>query len=137
MATFTNPDTVHRASVGAIAPAAWGDTVNDDLNFLYGDTGWTAVSSFSNGWINYGSTYFNAAYRKVGTRILLRGMIKSGTSGAAAFTLPTGYRPLSFVRTGGDSNTGWANIVVDTGGGVTPTGGTSFVSLDIVAFDTI
>ena len=31
---FTNPDSVHRASSGAVAPSGWGDTVNDDLNFF-------------------------------------------------------------------------------------------------------
>lgn len=36
MATWTNPDSVHRATAGAVAPYTWGDTVNDDLNFLAG-----------------------------------------------------------------------------------------------------
>lgn len=39
MAGFTNPDTVHRASTGATAPAAWGDTVNDDINFAVSSKG--------------------------------------------------------------------------------------------------
>jgi hypothetical protein len=31
---FVNPDTIHRPSTGAIAPTAWGDQLNDDLNNL-------------------------------------------------------------------------------------------------------
>ena len=34
MPTFTNLDSIHRASTGVVAPAAWGDQVNDDMNVL-------------------------------------------------------------------------------------------------------
>jgi hypothetical protein len=32
--SWTDPDLVHIAATGAVAPAAWGVVVNDDLNFL-------------------------------------------------------------------------------------------------------
>lgn len=31
---FVDPNTVHNPAAGAIAPAAWGDTVRDDLQYL-------------------------------------------------------------------------------------------------------
>lgn len=31
---FVDPDTVHNPASGAVAPAAWGDTVNADLNYF-------------------------------------------------------------------------------------------------------
>lgn len=34
MASFTNLDTIQRPSTGAVAPASWGDAVNDNCNFL-------------------------------------------------------------------------------------------------------
>lgn len=36
MTTFTNPDTLYRASAGTIPPVTWGDALNDDLNYLAG-----------------------------------------------------------------------------------------------------
>ncbi len=32
--TFVDPTTIHNPATSTIAPASWGDTVNDDLNFL-------------------------------------------------------------------------------------------------------
>jgi len=55
-------------------------------------TAWTAVS-FSNSWVNYGSGFQEAEYRKVGDMVQLRGNIKGGTLDAAGFTLPVGFRP--------------------------------------------
>ena len=54
MAGFTNPDTVHRASVGAIAPAAWGDTVNDDINFLASSGGNEVATNETTTALTYG-----------------------------------------------------------------------------------
>lgn len=64
-----------------------------DLNeLIIIDTGWIAVV-FENSWVNYGSGFEEAAYRKIGDRVQLRGLVKSGTVGAAIFTLPVGFRP--------------------------------------------
>jgi hypothetical protein len=62
------------------------------------DTGWTEVGSggsapaFQNSWVNFGGGYATAGYRKVGSQVFLKGVIKSGSS-SLAFTLPSGYRP--------------------------------------------
>lgn len=48
--SFVNPDSIHRPSDGKIAPSEWGDTINDDLNYLAGqvstlNTNLTAANS--------------------------------------------------------------------------------------------
>ena len=57
------------------------------------DSGWVAPT-FQNGWLNYdAAVYPAAAYRRIGTWVYLRGLLKSGTVGAVpAFTLPVGFR---------------------------------------------
>lgn len=44
-------------------------------------------------WTNYGDAFANAAYRKDGNRVQLRGLVKAGASGSVIFTLPAGFRP--------------------------------------------
>lgn len=53
---------------------------------------WTSVT-FQNSWTNVGSGYQDARYCKVGGVVYVEGLIKSGTIGLAAFTLPVGFRP--------------------------------------------
>ena len=60
---YVNPDTVHRPSTGTTAPAAWGDTVADDLNYIMSSGGvtWAGSSSFAyatgGSVVNYGHTF--------------------------------------------------------------------------------
>lgn len=139
MATFTNPDSVHRASTGAIAPATWGDTVNDDINFLYGDTAWIGAAgvTFTNGWVDFGGAS-PMGFRKVGTRIVMRGAVKSGTVNTAAFTMPTGYRPLTGTNFAVVSNGLFGYLIISTAGVVTPVSGSNaYFALDGITFDTI
>lgn len=57
------------------------------------DADWTSVS-FSNSWANFGLGFETAQYYKdVLGFVRIRGLIKSGSVGSAAFTLPVGYRP--------------------------------------------
>lgn len=52
------------------------------------------VSVFTNGWVNFGGAFLDAGYYKDAFGFVhLRGIIKSGTIGAVAFTLDAGYRP--------------------------------------------
>lgn len=53
---------------------------------------WTAPT-LTNSWVNFNSGFTPAGYRRIGDQIYLRGLISSGTVGAAAFTLPAGFRP--------------------------------------------
>jgi len=54
---------------------------------------WQSPPSFQNGWINFSAGYQDTRYRRIGDMVFIEGRIKSGTMGAAAFTLPAGYRP--------------------------------------------
>lgn len=46
-------------------------------------------------WTNYGDAFANAAYRKDGNRVQLRGLVKGGSGSSIVFLLPVGFRPLA------------------------------------------
>lgn len=60
---------------------------------------WRAIGSggepvFANAWVNFGSTFAAAAFRKDAAGLVyLKGLIKDGTINTNAFVLPAGYRP--------------------------------------------
>ena len=61
------------------------------------DSGWI-VPTLQSGWVNYDASYTPASYRKIGSMVYLRGMLRNGTlannSGTTPiFTLPAGFRP--------------------------------------------
>ena len=58
-------------------------------SYTTSDSGWIAVSSFTNSFV----VGVAVAYRKLNGIVYLRGSVQSGTPANAAFTLPTGYRP--------------------------------------------
>src|SRR6478752_6910877 len=73
----------------------WG-TLTVDTNgkaVIGGDTGWITMA-LTSPWVNYGAPYASAAYRKIGSQVFLRGLVKgaTGTTGTI-FTLPVGFRP--------------------------------------------
>lgn len=88
----SNFEIIRRDDAGALLSTpiaidrATGYTAIDQEN-------WIAVT-FQNSWVNYASGFQTAAYMKDSLGFVhLRGLIKSGTIPAAAFTLPAGYRP--------------------------------------------
>ena len=99
------------------------------------DSGWIAVTSFSASWVNFGSIYQDAAYRKIGNQVFLRGLVKDGTIGSAIFTLPTGYRPADTVLMSTISNNAAGRVDVASTGNVACTlGNNSYVTLDNLSF---
>jgi hypothetical protein len=49
---------------------------------------------FTNSWVNYGAPYETAGYLKDGFGFVnLKGLVKDGSTAAAMFTLPAGFRP--------------------------------------------
>ena len=79
------------------------------LDTLEADSGWIAVSTFSNSF-----TGSSVAYRKVGGIVYLRGELLRATapsSSTTAFTLPAGYRPTARLR-----QLNWANAVTEVVG---------------------
>jgi len=83
------------------------------------DTGWISTG-LQNSWVNFGAGYADAAYRKKGSTVMLRGTIKSGTvaSTTVLMTLPIGFRPSATIRLGTGFSTSFMVIDVKTNGDV-------------------
>jgi len=85
-----------------------------------------------NSWVNYGSPYGNAGFRKDGQGIVhLEGVIKDGTNDLAAFTLPIFHRPATDVIITTVSNKNHAAIIIQADGDVVPTGTGSILALSL------
>lgn len=114
-----------------------------DAMHLVGGTGEPA---FQNSWVNYDNSLpsptsgqRNAGFRKYSDgRVRLKGTIKTGASGAVAFTLPAGYRPPTDIVLTTQGSGGVLNITVQTTGAVVPSGAgaPSYTFLDGIEFDT-
>lgn len=104
---------VHQVAQGGFAagqPEGWHEI------------GATSEPAFTNSWVNVGGGEPTAAFQKTATGIvLLKGMIKSGTLAASAFTLPVGYRPSQQVEfVGAASGPVIARAAVGAAGTVSP-----------------
>lgn len=100
-----------------------------------GDADWIAAT-YQNGWTTYGGEYAPAGYRKDAEGwVHLRGLVKSGTMGAAIFTLPTGYLPAYRYLYVAISNGAIGRVDVPTNGQVLAVGGSNaWISLDGMSF---
>lgn len=101
-----------------------------------GDTGQPA---FANSWVNYGSGWQVAGFWRDPLGIVhLRGLIKSGTVGSAAFTLPPGFRPPLAETFAVLSNGALGRVDVASDGTVTPMtpSNNTYVSLSGIQFRT-
>lgn len=89
-----------------------------------------------NSWANQGGGWNPAGYWKDPHGVVhLRGNIKSGTVGAAAFTLPAGYRPTNTEGFTAVANGAFGAVNVDNGGNVIPAVGSNVgISLDGITF---
>lgn len=103
------------------------------------DQDWHDVS-FENSWVNFGGSETDVAYRKDASGVVhLRGMMKNGTIGLTAFTLPPLFRPAaneSFITY---STAAAARLEILPDGSVVPgptapTGGATSFSLGGVTF---
>jgi hypothetical protein len=130
--------TTDRAT-GYVPTAADWNIIEDNLTYLYGDVAWTNVSVFTNSWVAFGAPEFAPGFRLVGNRVYLRGCLKTGTPGNAAFTLPAGYRPTATCQFAVASNAALGIVQIGSSGVVTPTAVGSTVSffLDGISFDTL
>src|SRR5713226_3483177 len=92
-------------TIALTTPRTWvtGDTptaalfntyIRDNGDYFTGEVAWTDAT-LANGWVTWGTPYPTPGFRKIGDQVFLRGLIKSGTIGLAAFTLPLGYRPIA------------------------------------------
>lgn len=104
------------------------------LATLEADSGWKAVSSFLNGWVNSGvAGDVGTRYRKLRGVVSVEASISTGAFNSAAFALPSGYRPSATVWTAGTDSGGSGVSVwkVDAAGNVVPVSGTATVRLTI------
>lgn len=112
-----------RDSIAAIAEAATPEA-------------WIAPTLL-NGWVNYGSGWDTAGYRKDSSgRVYLKGLVKSGTVNATAFTLPAGYRPPASKMFAAGGPTAQPYVSVGSSGNVHVPAGTdnAWVSLENISF---
>ncbi len=145
-------------SYGLSVNAQTGATNNYSAQFIGGNVGigtasprqaldlnggliWVeAVSapSLLNSWVNFGSGFSNAGYWKDSEgNVHLQGLIKSGTIGQIAFTLPAGYFPADGLKHyfSTASNGSVAGVEVDASGNVTPQyGSNNYLSLEGIVF---
>lgn len=114
--------------IGQIYPRTSGAT-------LVGDQ-WHAPSAFTNSWANFGGSEQTAQYMKDASGFVhLRGMIKSGTITASAFTLPSGYVPAANENFVVVSNGAMGYVSINNVGAVTPNAGSNvWVSLAGITF---
>lgn len=112
------------------------DLIEFTKNVNYTIVGQSAgAPAFANGWVNFGAPYHNAAFWKDPLGFVhLRGVIKTGTVGSAAFTLPPGYRPPGEIASLVLSNGTTGRVDIQTDGSVIPKSPSSNLS---VALDNI
>ncbi|HEV7679987.1 MAG TPA: hypothetical protein VGQ42_15600 [Candidatus Dormibacteraeota bacterium] len=102
----------------------------------YGDTTWQAPA-YANGWVDYDVAHA-VGFRVVGTRVILRGTMKTGTLNTTAFTLPLAYRNAKIANFACASNGGFGLLSIDGSGNVVPVNGSNvYFSVDGVTFDLI
>lgn len=110
--------------------------VADQVEFSqYG--AWRFVGSqgqpaFTNTWVSYGAPYQSASFTKTADNlVLLHGVIKSGTLGSVAFTLPPGYRPDALLSLPALSNSAFGRVDIASDGSVTPQSPSSNLSVSL------
>jgi hypothetical protein len=83
---------------------------------------WREVTTFTNSWVNHTAVTQESAafYRDALGIVHLKGLIKSGTITASAFTLPEGYRPPLTKRFACPSAGAFGQCDVGADGTVTP-----------------
>lgn len=114
-----------------------GITVGPDTEIIQSGEAWISVT-FTNSWVNYGGAFATVQYRRDAMGFVhLKGLMKSGTIDAAAFTLPVGYRPAASEICVGVCNPGDAisRIDITSAGIVKPiTGSNIYISLSGITF---
>jgi hypothetical protein len=118
--------------------------LRDNIEWLLDKTfrkvGSQGAPAFANSWVNFGSNWADAAYWKDPFGVVhLRGLIKSGTVGNTAFTLPPGYRPGVNETFSTISNAAVGRVDCLTSGAVQPVSpsNNTYVSLSGITFRTV
>lgn len=112
------------------------NTKHYETNPTVHEIGAASEPAFENSWGNIGSGNSTAAFwMDASGTVHLKGVISGGTVGAAAFTLPVGYRPALVSILAAISNGAVARVDVNSAGVVTIQAGSNvYVSLDGLSF---
>jgi hypothetical protein len=99
--------------------------------------------TYNGAWTDFGSTFEEVSYAKVGTVVYLRGTAKHGTPATTGliFTLPEDYRPTKDRLYMFIANAGFARCTISSAGAVTilsyiSSGTGASISFDGFSFDT-
>ena len=89
-----------------------------------------------NSWVDFGGAVEVSGYAKIANNVVvLKGTIKSGTTGVSAFLLPVGYRPTGNQLFAVVSNSVFGYVTVQSDGNVVMSSvNNTFVSLDGIRF---
>ena len=103
---------------------------------IWHEVGTAGEPAFANSWVNYSTAYNSCAFMKDALGFVhLKGLMKSGTVGLAAFTLPAGYRPIKGNIFASNGAGAYASVYVNTTGTVVPTvGNNGFIAIDGMTF---
>lgn len=123
-AALTGFPTLNQNTTGSAAKLTTPRTINGvsfdgtaDIT-IYAVAAWS-TPTLINAWANYGSAQMDAGYHKDPFGVVrVRGLVKSGTTGTAIFTLPAGHRPTAAMRFIARSGSGLALVDVDALGDV-------------------
>ncbi len=139
IAIARSADTGGTVSIDAFRSGIGGTTLK--LNTVFGGPVEIAVQSWQtptllNSWVDFGGGHNDTKYFKDPFGVVhIKGLIKFGTIGLPAFTLPSGYRPLSTEIYGVISNSAFAELRIDASGSVVPiSGNNAWFSLDGITF---
>lgn len=111
---FTNANTAARTYTFQDRDGTIADTANFTQEAATAPT-------LVNSWVDYGGGYQAASYWKDPFgNVHLRGLIKSGVVGSAAFTLPVGYRPPAYEQFAVDAAAAHGLLQVQSDGVVVP-----------------
>ena len=98
---------------GAFNQTLLANDGSSDFVQKYDNVTWNTVSSFSNGWSDFGSPWGSVQYSKDNIRVVrLTGVVKNGTIGARAFSLPAADRPHQDIMFASSVSAGYAEVQV-------------------------
>jgi len=112
--------------------------INPTTGLMLGPSPSFTAPTLLHSWVNYGGSLSVAGYALHLGLVYLKGVIKDGTMGQSAFTLPAGYRPSLSLLFPSIANDVLCRIDISSVGDVTPTtlsgGSNAYVILDGISF---
>lgn len=70
-----------------------GGVTDDDTGWIVVQPAGTGDGRYQNSWVNWGTLFGEASYRRKNGFVYLKGVVKDGAPGLPIFTLPVGFRP--------------------------------------------